>query len=208
MPRTEAEGPGVRFAIWAQGCSIQCPGCFNPHLWGSRGGHKVMVSDLEKQILDAAEDGEIEGITLLGGEPFEQAPAFARLATAVRKAGLSVTVFSGYELAQLETSNAPEGASALLAQTDLLVDGPYRAGQPDDSRPWVGSTNQCFHFLTNRYRPLAPALTAAPDRIEVRVGRTGEVLLNGWANVDQLNALLAGVASPAGHGRIRQVMMR
>ncbi len=39
--RTSAEGPGLRFAVWAQGCSIQCLGCFNPHLWGTQGGTTV-----------------------------------------------------------------------------------------------------------------------------------------------------------------------
>lgn len=203
VPRTTAEGPGARFAVWAQGCTIQCSGCFNPHLWGARGGYEIRVTDLHKQILDVAAGGEIEGITLLGGEPFEQAQAFALLAAAVKTAGLSVMVFSGYELAELQASKAPEGAAALLAHTDLLVDGPYRAGQPDFARPWVGSTNQGFHFLTNRYRQLAPVLTTSPDRIEVRVGRTGEVALNGWASVDQLDVLLAGVTSPVGRGRIR-----
>ncbi|MFE5291849.1 4Fe-4S single cluster domain-containing protein [Isoptericola sp. NPDC056618] len=203
VQRTEAEGPGPRFAVWAQGCSIRCPGCFNPHLWGAKGGRVVDVDDLAQDVMRAAERDSIEGITLLGGEPFDQAAGFAELATKVRRAGLSVMVFSGYELTTLEGPNAPESAGTLLAETDILVDGPYRAESPDFARPWVGSTNQNFHFLTDRYRHLAARLTSFHDRVEIRVGMDGSVAINGWAPVDQLDNLLAGVTPLAGRGRDR-----
>ncbi len=203
VPLTKAEGPGKRFAVWAQGCTIRCAGCFNPHLWGARGGRLISAEDLCAQVVESASKNEIEGITLLGGEPFEQAPAFAVLAEAVQQAGLSVMAFTGYELDDLRGPDAPEGAGALLAATDLLVDGPYRADSPDLLRPWVGSTNQEFRFLTDRYRHLEPTLQASPDRVEVRVSQHGEVTINGWATVGQLDALLDGVTSPVGRGDVR-----
>lgn len=203
VPRTEAEGPGPRFAVWAQGCKIRCSGCFNPHLWGAHGGRLVSVADLALQVVDAGRRGDIEGITLLGGEPFEQAPAFATLARLVRQAGLSVMVFTGYELAQIQGVDAPDGAGALLAETDLLIDGPYLADAPDLLRPWVGSTNQQFHFLTDRYQHLEHRLAESPDHIEVRVSKYGEVAVNGWATVDQLDTLLAELTPPVGRGSVR-----
>jgi anaerobic ribonucleoside-triphosphate reductase activating protein len=196
--QTVAEGPGIRFAIWAQGCTIRCPGCFNPHFWGTAGGQDVTVEDLSGQASAAG----VDGVTLLGGEPFEQAPAFAAFAGRVRKAGLSVMIFTGFEREFLESSAAPDGSAALLAETDLLVDGRYRADLPDLLRPWVGSTNQQFHFLTDRYRHLEESLTEVPDRLELRISPAGQIAVNGWATVERLDALLEGVTPPVGRGQI------
>lgn len=202
--RTEAEGPGVRFAVWAQGCTIRCSGCFNPHLWGTHDGRHTPAQELAQHATAAAtNDREIEGVTLLGGEPFEQAQAFAAFATAVGAAGLSVMVFTGYSREHLEGPDAPPGSAALLAATDLLVDGPYRAEQKDLLRPWVGSTNQRFHFLTSRYEHLTEKLTTLPDRVEIRIARSGDITVNGWATVDQLDTLLADTAPKTGRGNVR-----
>lgn len=199
VAETRAEGPGVRFAVWVQGCTIRCDGCFNPLLWGSNGG----TATYPRALADQAATAEVEGVTLLGGEPFEQAPALAEFAALVRSNGLSVMAFTGYEREVLESADAPVGAAALLAETDLLVDGPYRAGAKDFTRPWVGSTNQRFHFLTERYLHLESQLTALPDRLEVRVSVKGEVAVNGWASVDQLEALLTGMGPSVSRGRVR-----
>lgn len=198
-PRTTAEGPGTRFGIWAQGCTIRCSGCFNPHYWNREGGRETAVDELAQQAIAA----DVEGITLLGGEPFEQAPSFAALAGSVRRAGLSVMVFTGYEREHLESPGGPAGAEALLAATDLLVDGPYRADKPDLVRPWVGSTNQRFHFLTDRYSHLEQGLNALPDRLELRIRPTGSIEVNGWAPVDRLDALFEHLTRPIGRGQIR-----
>ena len=66
---TAAEGPGLRCAVWTQGCSVRCPGCFNPQTWTTRGGTLLPWPELVSRVL--AIDG-IEGVTLLGGEPFDQ----------------------------------------------------------------------------------------------------------------------------------------
>src|SRR4051794_1393000 len=90
IPRTIAEGPGTRFAVWVQGCTIRCVGCFNPHLWGRKGGTATDPVGLATEAIDA----EVEGVTLLGGEPFEQAAPLAAFARVVRHAGLSVMTFT------------------------------------------------------------------------------------------------------------------
>lgn len=189
IARTVAEGPGTRFAVWVQGCTIRCVGCFNPHLWAARGGMPARAADLAAEAVAAG----VDGVTFLGGEPFEQAAGLADVARIVRAAGLSVMTFTGYELGSLlEAATDDAGVRGLLDATDLLVDGPYLADRPDRVRPWVGSTNQRFRFLSDRYRHLETDLGALPDRVEVRVAVDGEVSLNGWAGVDQLDSLLAG----------------
>lgn len=185
--------------MWVQGCSIRCDGCFNPHLWGASGGTLTDIDVLAQQALSAG----VEGVTLLGGEPFEQAHACAAFAERIQAAGLSVMVFTGFELEHLKSEQAPSGAPRLLAATDLLVDGPYDAVRPDHDRPWVGSVNQQFHYLTDRYAHLEPSLDALPDRIELRIKPTGEVSVNGWASVDTLETLLDHIGQPVRRGRAR-----
>lgn len=167
-------------------------------MWAARGGTEVTPEALAQQAMQA----DVQGVTLLGGEPFEQSEGLARFADLVKRQGLSVMAFTGHLLEDLEVESQP-GARALLAQVDLLIDGPYVADQKDLQRPWVGSTNQRFHFLTDRYRHLGQNLTAVPDRIELRIAATGEVTVNGWATVDQLDDLLADSASPLGRGNVR-----
>jgi len=185
LPVTEVEGPGRRACLWVQGCSIRCPGCFNPHMWHPDGGRMVAVEELLDQIPCAP---AIEGVTFLGGEPFDQAPALAELGRNVQFRGLSIMTFTGYEYETLRASDCP-GYQDLLEVTDLLIDGPYVREWPDHRRPWVGSTNQRFHFLTSRYRDLEPHLSAIRDRLEIRLGPDGSVWINGMADVAALTAL-------------------
>lgn len=166
-------------------------------MWSPRGGLAVSPQQL---AADVPED--VQGVTLLGGEPFEQARALMTFASLVRSRGLSVMTFTGYCLEDLAGSTRP-GIQQLLNATDLLIDGPYVAASPDRLRPWVGSTNQRFHFLTERYRHLEHRLESLPDRVELRIAPTGEVGVNGWATVDQLDELLADSTRPIGRGGVR-----
>ena len=176
---TEAEGPGARLALWLQGCTLRCPGCCNPGMLDRIGGRELPVEEVLAEA-DRVRD-RIEGLTLVGGEPFEQAPELARLAREARRRGLSVVVFTGYTLEELR-AGAVEGAGALLGETDLLVDGRYRRDEPEGERRWVGSANQRFHFLTDRYRPGVerPGPGEADRTVELRVGPDGRVHASGW----------------------------
>src|SRR5947199_1809503 len=93
---TEAEGPGRRFALWFQGCPLRCPGCCNPEMLPFAGGTSRSVDDVLAEVERARNEGGVEGITLLGGEPLAHAAGAAILARGVRALGLSVMVFSGY----------------------------------------------------------------------------------------------------------------
>ncbi|HEY4281162.1 MAG TPA: 4Fe-4S single cluster domain-containing protein [Conexibacter sp.] len=183
---TRAEGPGTRACLWVQGCSIRCAGCFNTHMWDADGGHAFAAGALTERIVGTS---GIEGVTFLGGEPFEQAAALASLARRVRAEGLSVMTFTGYRYERLAAADADPDGHALLAATDLLVDGPYDFRRPDSVRPWVGSTNQRFWFLSDRYAALANRLHLLPDRLEVRLRPDGTVFVNGMARRDQLVAM-------------------
>ena len=184
---TLAEGPGLRCAVWTQGCSVRCPGCFNPQTWTTRGGTRLPWREVAEKVLRARDEHGVQGMTLLGGEPFDQPEPLGALATAVRAEGLSVMTFTGHRVEDLRERPS---CAELLASTDLLVDGPYLADQPEPSRPWVGSVNQRFHFLSDRYDE---AVLDAPNRIELRIAPDGSVDLNGFATTEALEALLAPV---------------
>lgn len=175
VAKTASEGPGVRYALWVQGCTIRCPDCCNPEMFSARGGVELAIDALAREVIATA---GIEGLTVLGGEPFEQAAGVAALARRVRTAGLSVMVFSGFLREDLEASQDP-GAAELLAAADLLVDGPFVREAPGSPWRWLGSLNQRMHFLTDRYQQDDPRFRGA-NTIDIRIER-GSVEVSGWA---------------------------
>lgn len=173
VPRTTAEGPGVRYALWVQGCTLRCPGCCNPGMFPADGGEAVAVADLLEEVARA----DVDGVTLLGGEPFEQARACADFAAGARALGKSVMVFTGHVREALE---ADPDARALLACTDVLVDGPYVRERPERSRRWIGSDNQRVHQLTARHEG-DPAWQLG-DEVVITL-RAGRLEVHGWPQV-------------------------
>jgi anaerobic ribonucleoside-triphosphate reductase activating protein len=182
IPLTEVEGPGKRACLWVQGCSIRCKGCMVPHTWKRSEGKPVTVNDLLHRI---SSNREIEGVTVLGGEPMDQAEALLPLLTGVKDAGLSLVVFTGYEREQIRDA----AGKKIIALCDILIDGPYIHEYTDFSRPWIGSANQQIHFLTERYAHLKERLLSGKQKIEVRVSADGAMKINGLLPKDLLEEL-------------------
>ncbi len=177
VPCTEAEGPGRRFALWFQGCPLRCPGCCNPEMLPFDGGQRRRLEEIVAGLHTAAAAHQLEGITLLGGEPLAHAASATLLARAAHDRCLTVMVFTGYTLE--EASQLPDPATgALLAETDILVDGPYRRDLPETRRRWIGSANQRVHFLSARCRADDPRWLL-PNTLEIRL-RGGELTVNGF----------------------------
>ena len=178
-PRSRANGPGARFVVWLQGCTLGCPGCFNPGTHDAAGGRAIPVAELAAQL--AATPG-IEGLSLSGGEPLQQPAAAAALLDAARALGLSTLAFSGYTEAEIR---ALPGGPEVLARLDVLIDGRYVAGDRL-ATGLRGSANQRIRLLTARYR--LEDVEATPVA-EIRIGPTGDVILTG---VDPLKLKLPG----------------
>ena len=183
VPCTEAEGPGKRFALWFQGCPLRCPGCCNPEFLSFNGGVSKPLAELIADIEASHADNGIEGITLLGGEPFAHAGAATTLARAARSRGLSIMIFSGYTLEQLRALPDP-AVGELIDLTDILVDGPYLRDQTDTDRRWVGSTNQHIHFLSSRYE--YDKRWRRRNTLEIRMSG-GEISVNGFPANDAVS---------------------
>lgn len=174
---TKAEGPGLRIALWVQGCLKRCRGCCNAHLLPIKPAQLVPVPKLQEKIQGIhAQYKDLEGITFLGGEPFLQAKALARIASFCQDLGLSVMVFSGYLLEELQDQKF-KGSCALLEFTDVLVDGEFENDKIETRRNWVGSTNQRFHYLSNRYDSSIETMPCITN--EWRISSDGKILGNG-----------------------------
>jgi len=168
LPRSRANGPGWRAVIWTQGCSIRCPGCFNPHTHDPAGGNTVAVSELFSQIMALGDS--IEGITISGGEPFDQAQPLARLLAQVRTAtSLSAILFTGHSY---DTVMSLPQADRVLGCLDVLISGPYQPLHVSHRTVLLGSW-KTLHVLTSRYSE--SDLTCLPD---------AEVIINSNASVD------------------------
>ena len=174
QPRSQANGPGTRYTLWVQGCSLGCAGCFNQETHQAAGAG-TPVADVIDDIVAQAETGHIEGLTISGGEPMEQPEAVLALLSQVRTlTDLSVLMFSGYtraEIAQMALGPAIEG------QLDVLIDGRYESTQRL-GRDLQGSANQGIHLLTDRY---TKAQVAATPEAEIRIAADGSFTVTGVA---------------------------
>ncbi|MEU8509166.1 4Fe-4S single cluster domain-containing protein [Streptomyces brevispora] len=144
---TRALGPGVRSAVWVQGCPFHCAGCLAPEWIPDRPARRADPDDLAAELLA---DRRVTGLTLSGGEPMEQAAGLARLVRrAQRIREVSVICFTGHRLERLRTRPPSPGVPDLLAVVDVLIDGVYVAAL-NDGRGLRGSSNQRVHHLTPR----------------------------------------------------------
>lgn len=187
LPKTSVLGPYSRFAIWVQGCTRSCNGCMTPEAQSLTAGEWVEIDKLASQIVGQP---DIEGMTISGGEPFDQADALVRLIQRVRsKRDLGVIVYSGYVLNELVLrSETNEGVRNLMNSIDLLIDGPY-IKELDDGKSLRGSSNQKIHPLTSRYKDVMDAYYGTPERrVELHlkhkevflVGIPGAEVLEKW----------------------------
>lgn len=181
IERTEVEGPGVRFCIWVQGCKKHCPECFAKETWDFGAGKNYTVDELFFKII-AQKD--IQGVTFLGGEPFEQAQELTSLAKKIKAKNLSVVCFTGYTIEQLKAKHSST-IEEFLRYIDLLIDGGFEKEKFDLSRPWVGSSNQRYIFLSDFYAQ--EDIVQYKNKIEARISLDGKLEINGMGDFERIN---------------------
>ena len=134
------DGPGVRYAVFVQGCPHHCPGCHNPEsqLLGDEYGHDKAIDDI---VEDMRGNYLLSGITLTGGEPFLYPNELCELVDKVKEEflGFNVWAWSGYKYEQLICD---ESKKKLLDKCDVLIDGPFIEDRKSYACQWRGSTNQ------------------------------------------------------------------
>lgn len=143
-----ANGPGVRVSLFVSGCTHHCKECFNPETWSFTYGEEY-TDKVTAEILAALEPSYIQGITVLGGEPFE--PSNQRellpLYHAIREKypNKTIWVYSGYTLENelLKESRARiDITDEILSLIDVLVDGEFVLEKKNMMLKFRGSENQ------------------------------------------------------------------
>ncbi len=142
-PQSFIYGPGCRFVIWVQGCSIHCKGCWNSSMWSFDKKNEYSVPELVKMIVAES----VEGVTILGGEPLDQLTEVHALCSECHQLGLTTMVFTGYDLSEIDNSDK----SSIKSVSDILIVGRYDENLRTLDSQWIGSTNQQILFLTARY---------------------------------------------------------
>lgn len=185
-----ALGPGRRVGIWLQGCSIRCPGCMSLDTWAPA-ETRIAVAEVLDRISAWLPDAD--GVTVSGGEPFDQPQALLALLAGLRTAQCgSILVYSGYPLGAL-TERHPE----VLALIDVLISEPFDAAC-DEPVLLRGSSNQRVTCLTVRGVEIWQAALAAggaAPAIDIVVGADGELWLAGIprpGDLDRLSRALGG----------------
>ena len=131
------DGPGIRTAIFAQGCPHHCKGCHNPETWEFGCGTLIPA----EAVVEIVQSNPLcRGVTFSGGEPFAQAAEFAELAALLKEKGYEVASYSGYTLEQL--LEGTEDQKLLLGTIDILIDGPFLQNQKSLELAFRGSKNQ------------------------------------------------------------------
>lgn len=140
VPESIVDGPGLRLTIFTQGCPHHCPGCHNPETHDPACGTEQTLASIME---DYQANPLLSGITFSGGEPFLQPAPLVKLGKMVHALGGNVITYTGYTLEKL-LELAPEASemAALLAETDILVDGPFERKLASLEVPFRGSANQ------------------------------------------------------------------
>lgn len=135
-----ANGPGIRATVFVTGCSRRCVNCFNEEYQDFNAGSEWTAAETER-LISYLQDDTNSGLTLLGGEPMENAEDLLELVQAVRRAApeKSIWVYSGFLYEEILTQPARK---ALLEACDVLVDGPFVDALKDPGLYFRGSSNQ------------------------------------------------------------------
>ena len=133
------DGPGRRSVIQVSGCSLRCSGCLVPQTHDLENGVRVSISSIVSEVLDWRRDHD--GVTILGGEPFDQPESVAELVSRLKNHGLHITIYSGYTIEHLIQRKQP-ATEYILTHIDTLIDGPFVSELRDTSGEYRGSQNQ------------------------------------------------------------------
>lgn len=142
-----ANGPKLRYVLFLQGCPHKCDGCQNQHTWGYDGGKDMSVEEVLKDIEKSMP--LINGVTISGGEPFEQPEELYNLLLelTITHPSLNVWIYTGYKYEELLDKDN-EYIKGILSCTNVLVDGQFQKDKMQNALKFTGSRNQRIIHLT------------------------------------------------------------
>ncbi len=139
-------GPGERICLWTQGCKKNCIGCISPELQGFNG---VDISEMNiyKIICQVSDLNNCTGLTVSGGDPFEQSDCLLKLLKLVRTRFDDILVYTGFTINEIHNGCAGDSGIQCLDFIDVLIDGRYIKDLNKPDCVLRGSENQIIHFL-------------------------------------------------------------
>jgi anaerobic ribonucleoside-triphosphate reductase activating protein len=175
-PTTHIYGPGRRFGIWLQGCSLACNGCWNKQMWSFKANQLIERELLLENIL--LQSG-IEGITILGGEPLEQADNIIWLIKAIKKRSLlTVMLYTGFTKIEIKDKKL---WTFIHENVDLLISGRYEEQNRNINNQWYGSDNQeLIYPRKSRITQISQSL----NEVEIIIEASGEIRTLGYPDVN------------------------
>jgi len=143
---SSVNGPGKRFTLWTQGCSKGCVNCFNPETWSNK--NNIILTP--KEIFELIKDFELDGVTITGGDPFEQENELLELLILISGLSLSkgVIVFTGFTYDEIRENKIREKCCDYI---DVLIDGRYEDNNRVTSN-LKGSSNQNIIYFSSKIK--------------------------------------------------------
>ena len=172
---SRVNGPGKRFTLWTQGCSKGCVNCFNPETWNNK--NNIILSTSE--IFELIENQQIDGVTITGGDPFEQEEELLELLILISSLSLSkgVIVFTGFTYDEIRENKIREKCCDYI---DVLIDGRYE----DHNRVtdcFKGSSNQNIIYFSSKIKEEELIMD---QEVEVSLG-DGIISVTGFPSIDK-----------------------
>lgn len=147
------EGAGRRSVVQVQGCSLHCAQCFSPQTHAPAGGVRLSITEVIELVL-APEGDPRDGVTVLGGEPFDQPDGLAALVRELKARRQHITLYSGYTIEELVARSVREpSVMESLRLTDVLIEGRFVAALSEGAGEWRGSKNQRLIHTPRSYLP-------------------------------------------------------
>lgn len=148
----ESLGPGKRLVIWTAGCSKHCKDCSNEELWSEDKNKDIDVQEILRILKSSLENKEIDGITITGGEPFEQLGELKILLKQISTISNDILVYTGYTMEELQEKLSNEDMSCIKEYISVLIEGRYINLLNDNTSPLRGSSNQNIIFINESMR--------------------------------------------------------
>lgn len=145
-------GPGERLVIWTVGCSKHCKNCANPELWCFDKNKDIPVDDLCELIKQSTQGKKLDGVTITGGDPFEQSQELLNLLKCIKGLTDDIIVYTGYTYDEIEKICSRDELNEIKETVTLLIDGQYIEELNDNQCILRGSTNQNLIFFNEKHK--------------------------------------------------------
>lgn len=146
-------GPGERVCIWTQGCSKHCAGCISPEMQPFS-GNEIDEAILADIIIQVAQKSNCKGITISGGDPFEQPASLLKLLKLLHNKINDILVYTGFEFSNIKSGSLGLDARMCLEYLDVLIDGKYIDELNYSDCVLRGSANQTIYFINKNLIPI------------------------------------------------------